>query len=367
MDDNQQDSPEPIKIKVLLDFLNNNYKSEDKIFKSKVSNGYWSNLSKTDQEKLFLCLKSMNTKEAIKKYFPQYYSMIYNPIRNAGLTLLDIKKDEVGVDYGCMWGNMLLYASKNCREMLGIDQTLDSLKFVQKRIKEENINNCYLLQADIRSKLNLQSRFDFSIVNGVLEWVPEVSEVELDIYHSRDKIKLNKGSNDIINLSPTKLQHKFLCQVNDHLNDRGRLYLAIENKFNYQYFLWKRDPHVNLFYTSFLPKFISNLISYIFRGRPYRNYIYSKNGLKKLLKNAGFTSITSYAAFPSYQFPLKIIPIDHKYLFYEPVYFRGPRKGIFMRVFRKFRRLLDELIFNKLKLLFFVPAFIIIAEKETMK
>ena len=183
----------------------------------------------------------------------------------------------------------------------------------------------------------------------------------------RDKIKLNQGQNDIINLSPTKLQHQFLCQVNDHLNDRGRLYLAIENKFNYQYFLWKRDPHVNLFYTSFLPKFISNLISYIFRGRPYRNYIYSKNGLKKLLKNAGFTSITSYAAFPSYQTPLKIIPIEHKYLFYEPVYIMGPRKGIFMRVFRIFRRLFDELIFNKLKLLFFVPAFIIIAEKETMK
>jgi cyclopropane fatty-acyl-phospholipid synthase-like methyltransferase len=367
MANNRKFSPGASKMKELLDFLINNYKSEDEIFKSKASDGYWSNLSKTDQDKLFFSLKSMNTKDAIKKYFPQHYSMIYDPMRNTGLTLLDIKKDEVGVDYGCMWGNMLLYASKNCREMLGIDQTLDSLKFVQKRIEEENINNCYLLQADIKSKLNLKSRFDFAIVNGVLEWVPEVSEVELDIYHSRDKIKLKKGLIDILNQSPAELQHQFLCKVNDHLTERGRLYLAIENKFNYQYFLWKRDPHVNLFYTSFLPKFLSNLISYIFRGRPYRNYIYSKNGLKKLLKNAGFTSITSYAAFPSYQFPLKIIPIERKFLFYEPVYIMGPRKGIFMRVFRKFRRSLDVLIFNKLKLLFFVPAFIIIAEKEAKK
>jgi len=367
MHKNKNSSTELSEIKTLLDFLKINFKSENKIFKNRVFDGYWSNLSKTDQDKLFSSLKSLDTKEAIKKYFPQYYTMIYDPIRNAGLTLLDIKKDEVGVDYGCMWGNMLLYASKSCKEILGIDQTLDSLNFVQKRIEEEGINNCYLLQADIRSNLNLKSRFDFGIVNGVLEWVPEVSEVELDIFHSRDKIKLKTSSNDLINQKPDELQHQFLCQVNTHLTDGGRLYLAIENKFNYQYFLWKRDPHVNLFYTSFLPKFLSNFISYLFRGRPYRNYIYSKNGLKKLLSNAGFTSITPYAAFPSYQFPLKIIPLEGSSFFYEPVYLMGPNKHIFMRVFRKFRRLLDVLIFNKLKLFFFVPAFIFIAEKEVKK
>ena len=94
-------------------------------------------------------------------------------------------------------GKYVVYASKNCKEILGVDQTMESLKFVQKRIKEEGIKNCYLLNANIRSKLNLQSQFDFAIVNGVLEWVPETSKVEVENFHSFDTSDKVNNSEDV--------------------------------------------------------------------------------------------------------------------------------------------------------------------------
>ena len=43
------------------------------------------------------------------------------------------------------------------------------------------------------------------------------------------------------------MQVEFLKQVYDSLNPGGQLMLAIENKYSYEYFIGKADPHVNLF------------------------------------------------------------------------------------------------------------------------
>ena len=252
----------------LIDHLNKTFTYHSGIYKAIDDDGYWSNFTKQEQENLFKMLETFDSRQAIKKLFPQFYDTIFGSMRNVGLPLLEMKENEVGIDYGCLWGNMLLYASKNCKEILGVDQTMESLKFVQKRIKEEGIKNCYLLNANIRSKFNLQSQFDFAIVNGVLEWVPETSKVEVENFHSLI-LQIKSTILKMLTKNPRLIQKEFLVQVNSHLKENGRLYLAIENRFDYQYFLWRKDPHVGLMYTAFLPRFISNIISYIFRRRPY--------------------------------------------------------------------------------------------------
>ena len=104
------------------------------------------------------------------------------------------------------------------------------------------------------------------------------------------------------------MQLEFLKKVYSSLNSGGQLLLTIENRYSYEYFMGKPDPHVNLLFTTFLPRFLSNFISKIFRKKDYRTHIYSFAELKKLLKEAGFSQLQDFCCFPMYHFPSLIIP-----------------------------------------------------------
>lgn len=344
--------------------LHQSYKEIDGIYYDKsISSGYWSNLSREEQKVLLNNLEKDTTHNAVKKLFPNFKNIIFDPMRSVGLTLLDIKKHEIGVDYGCMWGNLLIYCAKKCRTMFGIDKTRESLEFVKCRLKEESLSNCYLLNANLRENIPLKEMFDFAIVNGVLEWIPDENDVELKAFFTRSKLSkfgIKKHSNN-----PKLVQLNFLKMVYRNLKPGGKLYLAIENRYDYQYFLWKRDPHPNLFYTAFLPRKIANLISNSWYGRPYVNYLYSMNELDQLNKEAGFAEVEKYATFPNYRFPQKIIPIRKNMANnFESVYQTKPTRNIFKRGARKVRKNLDWVIYKKLGLFSLAPSFIYIARKS---
>jgi hypothetical protein len=59
-----------------------------------------------------------------------------------------------------------------------------------------------------------------------------------------------------------------------------------------------------------MPRRIASLYMKL-RGRgSYRTYTYTRHGYEKLLKEAGFTDVTVYAALPDYRFPRVICDID---------------------------------------------------------
>jgi len=342
-------------IKNRLAFL---YKNINGIYyDNRFSGGYWSNLDKNEQSILIKKLEKNTPKKVVHDLFPRLETIIFDPMRPIGLKFLEIKEHEYGVDYGCMWGNLLIYAAKNCREMLGIDQTQESLKFTKYRLEKEGISNCCLLNFNLREYLDLKKLFDFAIVNGVLEWIPEEGEVELKKFLRKKNFAFKKPQKD-----PKKVQINFLKMVRNNLKRNGRIYLAIENRYDYQYFLWKRDPHPNIYMTSFLPRPAANFISNFWFGRPYVNYLYSFNELEQLLNVAGFNEIQKYAVFPDYRFPVKIISLKNKNE-YNVVYNSKPTKKIHKKIFRRIRSNLDLIVYKKLKLFYLCPSIVIIAKK----
>ena len=351
-------------MKDLKEILRSNFLVSKKILKNKKIGknelkGYWSNISKTDQDQFLKDCKTLGTLEAVKKSFPDYEDIIFDPSRVAALKFLDIKDTDLGVDYGCMWGNVLTYCAKQSKFMVGIDQTFESLEFLNQRIKEENLTNVALINENLRNELPFNKNFDFSIVNGVLEWIPDTNQIELK-KHFNEKTKKSLYKEN----KPRDHQLKFLTEVNKHLKEDGKLYLAIENRWDYQHFLWKRDPHSNLFYTAILPRKIANFISKIVYGRSYVNYIYSINGLKKLLNESGFKISKKFAVFPDYRFPQIMIDMENPNTAdYRSVYINKETKNIAKKLFRIFRKLTDILIYQKLKLLSLSPSIIIIAKK----
>ena len=338
--------------------IKENYEYKDGIFSKEKNLGYWSNFNETDQELLFQELKSKSSEKVIQENFPQYHKMIFDSSRCLGLELLDIKDDQTGVDYGCMWGNMLLYSAKRAKNMVGIDQTQDSLKFVSTRLKEDKIDNTFLINENLRNDIDLKNQFDFSIINGVLEWVPTREKVSLKTYFDKNQI-IEK---DLFN--PRDDQKSFLKMVSNNLKKDGKVYLSIENRYDYQHFLWKKDPHSGLMLTAYLPRFLANIYSKIKLGKPYVNYIYSKNQLIELLQESNFKDIDVYAVFPDYRFPKKIIPLNKKFKNNFDLFpYEGTRSDLIARVFKKVRKILDFLIFKKLNLYSLSPSFIVIAKK----
>ena len=354
------DAGEKVPLKTLDEKLRRTYETVDGLYTRPGFQGYWSNLNKEEQERLVSAAKTEGCHSAVQRMFPRLEDIIFDPGRAAGLRMIDISPDDIGIDYGCMWGNLLLHAAKQCEAMVGVDQTRDSLRFLQHRVKEENVDNCFLVNDDLRGEIPLREMFDFALVSGVLEWVAEEHEVELTKFVTRARRRWIKPRTD-----PREVQLNFLRMVSRNLKRDGRLYLAIENRYDYQYLLWKKDPHPELFYTAFLPRSLANIVSNVRYGRPYVTYLYSRGELERLIREAGFTDIRQFAVFPDYRFPGKIIPFDRlATCSYNVVYNSLPTNSVFKRAFRKARRQLDLIVYKRLKLFGLSPSFIFVARKD---
>lgn len=320
------------------------------IFKSG-RGGYWSNLNKEDNKNFLEALREQGPREAVKRVIPQYEDIIFSPSREGALELLDIQKGDIGIDYGCMWGVLSVGMAKRGASVVAIDQTFDSLDFLKARGKDEGLENIVCVQDDIR-EVRLKGLADFSVVNGVLEWVPEFGEIELGKYYGK---KQEKSYDE---LNPYRAQQKFLETVSGNLKVGGKLLLAIENRYDYTHFLGKPDPHANLLFTAVLPREIASWISKIRLGRPYVNYLYSFPRMKKMILKAGFSKVDLYMAFPDYRYPSMIFPYEKGVNKYQRYW---EWRNISWK--RKIAYSIEYFLMKILRARFFAPSIIAIAEK----
>ena len=289
----------------ILTFIKSQYHvNEEGIFFSD-NNGYWSNLNKEENKVLIESLQHSSAREALREHQAWLEDVIYSPKRQAGLEILQLRGDEVCIDYGCMWGALTVPLAKRTKFVLGIDQTLESLQFLKARLRDEGVDNVALLRTDLRKMPVFpdQVRVDVAVVNGVLEWIPEVGDIELNTYYGKHYKKAYSGH-------PGEQQESFLRSVHQNLNRKGKLYLAIENRFDFKMFLGLKDPHSNTLFTSVLPRKVANWISLAKLGRPYINWTYSFGGIARLLKKVGFSKVELNMSSPDYRFPESIIPYN---------------------------------------------------------
>ena len=320
--------------------------------------GYWHNLSKSENNEFFKILEKKGCRDAVKSFMPKFEEMIFSPKREAALELFEHDNSGVCIDYGSMWGVLSVGMAKRGHQVISIDQTYDSLKFLKSRSLEEGLDNIYLVQDDLR-EIKFKNIADYAIINGVLEWIPEKSEVIASEYQKKPNSNINL--NQKISLKdPKEMQIDFLKKVYKSLKQGGQLLLAIENKLSYSYILGRPDPHVNLKFTTFLPRFISNIISRIFRKKDYRTYVYSFSELKNLLREVGFINIEDYCCFPMYHFPSLVLPNTKQGISQYVAY---KDKNIVTWKQKLGLRYLEIFLMKYLKARNFSPAIIMIAKK----
>ena len=340
--------------------LENDYDKIEKIYRHSLREpGYWSNLNVEDNDLLIEEAENTTVFEAVTRMQPELSDIIFEHGRDAGLELLQLKGNEICADFGCMWGAIAIPLAKRVAMVIGVDQTLHSLRLLKARTRDENIDNICLVHDDVKCFpiLGGGAVLDVAIVNGVLEWVPEVGKIELKKYYGIKKKK--KYEQDY---SPQNIQKNFLKMINSNLKDGGKLYLAIENRYDFKMFFGGKDPHANLYFTSILPKKLANWVSWKILGRPYVTWIYSKNELVNLVASAGFSDIEVYCAFPDYRMPKLIQGYDKTLSGYRPVSGLRDKSGN-MSVRRLTRFAIEYFTFGLLRLAFFSPSFILIAKK----
>jgi len=319
------------------------------------SEGYWSNLDKNENQELIASLDHMTVKESIRQFQPWLSEIIFSPKRAAGLELLNLSGNESCIDYGCMWGALAIALAKRCRYVLGVDQTMDSLRLLNARIREDGIENMDLLCGDLKEIKIFDNKFDIAVVNGVLEWIPEKGRIELKKYYGKHDSKE-------YSIEPGQQQLLFLQKVNKNLNEKGKLYLAIENRYDFKMFLGVNDPHANIPFASFLPRKAADILSERFLGRPYVNWLYSFKGIEALLKQAGFSKVELYMCFPDYRFPERIMSYSSSLKgFRTTISLRNTKGEVTLK--RNLAAAAEYIVFKILKAKFFAPSIISIAYK----
>ncbi len=185
----------------------------------------------------------------------------------------------------------------------------------------------------------MNETFDLVILNGSLEWLP----------------RWVQGG------SPTAVQHQFLKEVKRILKKEGEVPVGMENRWSATLFAGQRERHSSLRFAPLMPRAIADLYERIFTGTPYRTYTYSRYGLIRLLRLAGFKNFQVYWPWWIYDSPRHVFPEN------QSVYFDPNMLSHIVSVQRKMSNILLHFFMKWRWARFFVPSFYIRAADRPLK
>ena len=264
-----------------------------------LSNSYsYGNIPHDRWDKIFSSI-SGKTNEEIQSYLLSQkfkgrwaYIKTFRGNKADGLFFLPIANNDIILDIGCGPGSLSIQIAKICNKVYAVDATLNRLRFLEIRKENEALKNITPIHASALSMPFKGPCFNYILMNGVFEYMGE----------------WGKGKN------PAEIQKNTLDTAYDLLKDKGYLFIAIENRYGFDFFYKERD-HSKLYLTSLLPRFIANLVTMIFNKKKYRTYTYSFSGYNKMLKEAGFKRIDFYYAWPDYRDPKYIFAQEDRNIF----------------------------------------------------
>lgn len=213
------------------------------------------------------------------KYSAYHVQYALSERRAGWWPLLNIGPQSRVLDYGCGWGPISHALAKRAGTVVSLDACFERLKFWRIRAQQEHLSNIQFLWAGDTPRLPFgDQQFDLVVLNGVLEWIPTSQKED-----------------------PGEVQKSFLREVARILSPNGQLMLAMENRYNWYYFLGKPEDHAGIRYVSILPRFLAALYSKMRTGDIYRNYTYSYWGHKRLLRSVGFSGADVLVPLPDYR------------------------------------------------------------------
>lgn len=252
-------------------------------------------------------------------YDPEWLDKIASDGRYAWKLLLDLKPDATVLDLDCGLGNLTRNLAPHVGRVYAMDLTIERLRFAQQRFARFNADDDIVLVASGGGlRLPFADRsLDVVALSGVLEWVADDDDTGTP-GTSRLRKVLQMTLSFFGERNPRAIQTRFLREIRRVLKPEGQLFVAIENRYNQEYFHSRVDHHSGLRYGSLLPRFVANAYSIAVNRRPYRTYTYSLDGYRRLLGAAGFAEQQFFGLFPGYSHLAEITPLVTAPRFWQP-------------------------------------------------
>lgn len=259
------------------------------------------------------------------------------------------------LDFGCGLGFSTISLAGVFQEVYACDLTFENLEIIKKRAEYHSIKNIkYCCGINTDSFPFDDDFFDIIYLNGVFEHVGD----NLCSIDHQEWSKLRKGIYHIKTLfgdtNPKTIQKHFLKELFRILKYDGSIFIGIENRLSYKYFLGYPEEHIKLRFIALLPRIIANVYSLFLKRIPYRVATHTYFSYHKLLRESGFKSTRLYAMDPNYSICKKITDLDKQYKGdkRKTIYSQSDKKNISSQI-------KDTIIFQK----FFSPCFGITAGK----
>jgi SAM-dependent methyltransferase len=201
--------------------------------------------------------------------------------------ILELPRTEDALDIGAGAGIIAASLARRFSRVVALEFSRQLSEFMAIRFAQDGIGNVTVVRGDGLRLPFAESAFDLVVVNGVLEWVPDLA----------------------VGRTPRTAQLDFLRGVGSVLRAGGKTAIAIENRFYFRHLMGK-TPHGEPPYVTVLPRWLASAVTYLLRGTPYRNYVYSYWGYRRLLKEAGFKSIEAFILIPTYYVPTAMISVE---------------------------------------------------------
>lgn len=256
---------------------------------------YWNHLTGEQMEILLELTELHGYEFAVRKILgpfsdPYLVEYVLGGNRADFRSILPITRESRVLDLGAGWGAVSCGLAPACAEITSADTNPYTLRFIAMRARQGGLPNVRPIRIDALDTGRLPfapDSFDTVLLNGVLEYVGSART----------------------DLAPRDVQLLCLREVRRVLRPGGSIYVGIENRFGYLYFLGTRD-HNGMRYTSVLPRALANLACRLRQGRSYRTLTHSYSGYTRLLDEAGFQLPRMYLAVPNYRDPKFIVPAD---------------------------------------------------------
>jgi SAM-dependent methyltransferase len=177
--------------------------------------------------------------------------------------------------------------SRNYASVVALEPVLTRVQFMQRRFSQDQMDKVRIVRASFPDVPFAKQSFDLVVFNGVIEWLPSGHPSE----------------------NPTTVQVAGLRKAFELLRPGGYIYIGIENRWCYKYFLGASDPHVGVRWVTIAPRRVANWLMRRAKAERYQNYLYGSRGYRQLLRSAGFSETQVFIAKESYNRPEFIVPV----------------------------------------------------------
>ena len=219
---------------------------------------------------------------------PWLHQIITDPLRTAFFgSVLPAGTGPV-LDLGAGWGQAARPLASQ-RPVVALEPVAERIAFIQAAARQDGVHDrIAYLEADYL-EVEFTTRFEAICAIGVLEWAGAFQN----------------------HTDPQERQRTFLRKTRVDLAAGGSLVLGIENRLGLKYLLGCPDDHIGLPNIACLPAALARRRWQETSGQAHalQSFTYSLSELEQLLREAGFTAIEFFGAFPDYKVPSRIISL----------------------------------------------------------